>query len=72
MTRDLETAMPSFDDLQLDTPRLVLRPPRASDLDAWSEMMLDEPVARFIGGVMPRSLCWRALMTMIGACTPNG
>jgi RimJ/RimL family protein N-acetyltransferase len=72
MTRDLETAMPSFDELQLDTPRLVLRPPRASDLDAWSEMMLDEPVARFIGGVMPRSLCWRALMTMIGAWHANG
>src|SRR3990170_4115466 len=64
--------MPSFDDLQLITPRLILRPPRAEDLDAWCEMMLDEPTARFIGGVMPRSLCWRQLMTMIGAWHAQG
>ena len=61
------TTMASFDDLRLETSRLILRPPRAEDLDAWSEMMLDEPTARFIGGVMPRAMCWRALMTMIGA-----
>jgi RimJ/RimL family protein N-acetyltransferase len=64
--------MPPFDDLQLTTPRLILRPPRAEDLDAWSEMMLDEPTARFIGGVTPRSLCWRHLMTMIGAWHAQG
>jgi len=64
--------MASFDDLQLETPRLILRPPRAEDLDAWSEMMLDEPTARFIGGVMPRSLTWRQLMTMIGAWHSQG
>jgi RimJ/RimL family protein N-acetyltransferase len=61
------TTMRSFDDLRLETSRLILRPPRAEDLDAWSEMMLDEPTARFIGGVMPRAVSWRALMTMIGA-----
>lgn len=59
--------MASFDDVRLETPRLVLRPPRAEDLDGWSEMMADEPSARFIGGVMPRPLCWRQLMSMIGA-----
>jgi RimJ/RimL family protein N-acetyltransferase len=59
--------MGSFDELRLETPRLILRPPRAEDLDAWSGMMLDEPTARFIGGVMPRALCWRQLMTMIGS-----
>jgi RimJ/RimL family protein N-acetyltransferase len=64
--------MPSFDDLEVTTPRLILRPPRVEDLDAWSEMMLDEPTARFIGGVMPRSLCWRQLMTMIGAWHAHG
>src|SRR5687768_5684309 len=68
-SRQLSTRDPmaSIDDLRLETPRLVLRPPRADDLDAWSDMMLDEPTARFIGGVMPRAVCWRALMTMIGA-----
>ncbi len=28
--------------LRLDTPRLILRPPRAEDLDAWTAMMQDE------------------------------
>jgi RimJ/RimL family protein N-acetyltransferase len=64
--------MASFDDLRVETPRLMLRPPRVADLDAWSEMMLDEPSARFIGGVMPRSICWRQLMTMIGAWHSQG
>lgn len=59
--------MSAFDDLRIETPRLILRPPRLEDLDAWSEMMLDEPVARFIGGVMPRSVTWRHMLTMIGA-----
>ena len=57
----------TFDDIRLETPRLVLRPPRLDDLDPWAAMMLDEPAARFIGGVMPRSTSWRALMTVIGA-----
>jgi RimJ/RimL family protein N-acetyltransferase len=64
--------MSSVDDLRLDTPRLILRPPRAEDLDAWSGMMADEPSARFIGGVMPPSVCWRQLMTMIGAWHAQG
>ena len=64
--------MPHFDDLQLETSRLILRPPRVEDLDPWSAMMVDEPAARFIGGVMPRSLCWRQLMTMIGAWHAQG
>ena len=40
----------SLDTLQLETARLVLRVPRASDLDPWAEMMADEENARFIGG----------------------
>jgi len=56
-----------LDDLQIATPRLLLRVPRADDLDAWAEMMADEEVARFIGSVMPRSVTWRVMMTMIGA-----
>jgi len=64
--------MPSFDDLRLETDRLILRPPRGEDLDAWSGMMADEQTARFIGGVAPRSLCWRQLMMMIGAWHAHG
>jgi RimJ/RimL family protein N-acetyltransferase len=56
-----------LDGLQIETPRLLLRLPRADDLDAWAEMMADEEAARFIGGLMPRSVSWRGLMTVIGA-----
>jgi RimJ/RimL family protein N-acetyltransferase len=62
----------AFDDLRLETARLILRPPRLDDLDAWADMMLDEPTARYIGGVMPRPMCWRQLMTMIGAWHVQG
>lgn len=61
-----------LEELQLETSRLILRPPRIEDLDAWAEMMMDEETARFIGGVTPRALSWRALMTMIGAWHAHG
>lgn len=64
--------MSSFDDLRLETPRLILRPPRADDLDALSEMMLDTVATRFIGGVLPRSMSWRQLMMIIGAWHAQG
>ena len=64
--------MAAFDDIRIDTPRLTLRPPRAEDLDGWSAMMADEQAARFIGGVAPRAVCWRQIMTMIGAWHAHG
>jgi RimJ/RimL family protein N-acetyltransferase len=62
-----KTWLMNVDDLQLETPRLILRLPRAEDLDAWAAMMADAEASRFIGGVMGRSLSWRGLMTMIGS-----
>jgi RimJ/RimL family protein N-acetyltransferase len=56
-----------LEDLRLETPRLVLRVPTAADLDPWAAMMADAEAAKFIGGVMPRAVTWRGLMTMIGA-----
>ena len=64
--------MSSFDDLTIETPRLILRPPRLDDLDAWSAMMADEETARFIGGIAARSVCWRQLMSMIGSWHAHG
>jgi RimJ/RimL family protein N-acetyltransferase len=61
-----------LDDLQIETPRLLLRVPRIEDLDPWTAMMADEETARFIGGVMPRAVVWRGLMTMIGAWHASG
>jgi RimJ/RimL family protein N-acetyltransferase len=62
----------SIDGLEIETARLVLRVPRAADLDAWAEMMADAETARFIGGTMPREMTWRALMVMIGAWHAQG
>lgn len=62
----------ALEDLTLETPRLTLRLPRVEDLDPWAAMMADEESARFIGGVAPRSVTWRGLMTMIGAWHAQG
>ena len=59
--------MSAVDTLRLDTDRLILRPPRIDDLDAWTLLMQDEEAAKFIGGTAPRPVCWRQIMTMIGA-----
>ena len=53
--------------MQIETARLILRQPRLSDLDPWAEFMADEEAARHIGGVLPRSMVWRRLMTVAGA-----
>ena len=53
-------------DLILETDRLILRPPQIEDLDAWTEMMADEEVARYIGGALTRATTFRALATMAG------
>jgi len=53
--------------VRLETDRLILRPPTLDDFDAWATMTADEETMRFMGGVMPRALTWRAMMTMIGS-----
>jgi RimJ/RimL family protein N-acetyltransferase len=58
--------------LQLETPRLLLRVPRAEDLDPWAKLMADAEAARFIGGTAPRAMVWRSIMTMIGAWHSQG
>jgi RimJ/RimL family protein N-acetyltransferase len=62
----------SIDDLRLETARLILRVPRATDLDPWSEFMADPEACRYIGGTMPRAMTWRAMMTIIGAWHSQG
>jgi RimJ/RimL family protein N-acetyltransferase len=62
----------TLDTLQIETPRLLLRVPRLDDFEPWVAMMADEETARFIGGVAPREITWRALMTMIGSWHATG
>jgi RimJ/RimL family protein N-acetyltransferase len=59
-------------ELQLETPRLLLRVPQVSELDSWSAFMADAEAAHFIGGAIPRAMTWRVIMTMIGAWHSQG
>jgi RimJ/RimL family protein N-acetyltransferase len=59
-------------ELRVETARLVLRPPRLSDLDAWADFMADPRAALHLGGVQPRSTVWRSLATMVGSWTMSG
>ena len=56
----------------LETARLILRPPRREDLDAWAEWVADAEAMRFLGGVASRPLAWRFLVTMAGAWAIQG
>src|SRR5678809_367007 len=50
----------------LQTERLLLRGWNEADLDPFARMMTDPEVARFIGGVQPRSSVWRAIAMYAG------
>ncbi len=56
----------SFFDLQLETERLLLRPPQAPDFEPWAAFIADEEAARYIGGVQPRPVAWRSFAAMMG------
>ena len=56
-----------IDTLRIETARLVLRPTRLEDFEGWAEFMADAETMRFMGGTQPRSMAWRAMMTMAGA-----
>ena len=56
----------------IETDRLILRPPKREDFEPWAAMMADEQVARYIGGMQPRSNVWRAMMCMAGAWELEG
>jgi len=63
---------PELASLRLETPRLILRPPRMEDFDAWAAFLEDEVATKFIGGRQPRATAWRTLMCMCGAWTMTG
>jgi RimJ/RimL family protein N-acetyltransferase len=65
----MSTPTPAFP--QLETPRLLLRPTRLEDFEAWAAFLDDEVATQFIGR-QPRSLAWRTLMCMAGAWSLTG
>ena len=58
----------------LETPRLLLRPFRESDLDAYAAICGDLDVMRYIGGgrTLDRSDTWRAIACNLGHCSLRG
>jgi RimJ/RimL family protein N-acetyltransferase len=56
----------------LETERLLLRPPSATDRVAWTALLADANAARFIGGVQGPHGAWRNLAMMIGAWELDG
>jgi RimJ/RimL family protein N-acetyltransferase len=56
----------------LETARLILRPPKESDLDGFAEMMGDEEAAEFVGGLQERPGAWRGMAAMAGSWALRG
>lgn len=57
---------------QLETERLLLRPPQLQDFERWAEFAADPVATRFVGGVQPRAVAWRSMMAMAGAWSLQG
>ncbi len=58
--------------ITIKTPRLILRQPTREDFEPYAELIADEKVARFIGGVQSRPAAWRSFMAHAGAWALEG
>ncbi|CAM5354441.1 GNAT family N-acetyltransferase [Rhodanobacter lindaniclasticus] len=59
-------------DIRIETDRLILRPPRAEDFEAYAANMADAEAACFIGGQQTRAVAWRGFLTGAGAWLIQG
>ena len=62
----------SWQDIRIETERLILRPTQAEDFEGWAALMADEENSRHIGGPQPRAAAWRGFLTMAGAWAIQG
>ena len=51
---------------ELTTERLLLRPFRQEDTDAFAALCADDEVMRWLGGTMDRQTAWRHMATLTG------
>jgi RimJ/RimL family protein N-acetyltransferase len=58
--------------VELETSRLRLRLPLASDFDRYAELLGNEEAARYIGGHQSRAAAWRRFLQMPGAWAVQG
>ena len=54
-------------DIQLETARLLLRPPVRADFDAWAQVATDAENMRHLGGVKSRPEAWRHFAFTVGS-----
>lgn len=59
-------------DIRIETERLILRPPRAEDFDAYAAKMADAEATRFTGGEQVRAVAWRGFLASAGAWMIQG
>ena len=64
--------MPHDRDLRVETERLILRPFKAEDFDAWAHFVADAEAMRHLGGEQARPTAWRSFLTMAGAWEIQG
>ncbi len=57
---------------ELETERLILRPPVIEDLGAWAEFMADPIASEFLSSAKSRSETWRSMAIMTGSWALNG
>lgn len=62
----------SWQDIHIETARLILRPPQREDFDGYAELIGDEETARYIGGHLSRAAAWRKFLQMPGAWMMQG
>jgi RimJ/RimL family protein N-acetyltransferase len=62
----------NWQDIHIETERLILRPPREEDFDGFAGLMDDDVTAGFIGGAQSRPVAWRSFLTLAGAWTIQG
>ncbi|WP_206613531.1 GNAT family N-acetyltransferase [Parahaliea mediterranea] len=53
--------------IQLETPRLLLRPPRPEDFPRFAEFAADPITMEHLGGVQSEADAWRSFCTLLGA-----
>lgn len=52
---------------EIETPRLLLRPPTADDFEGWARFHADPLTMEHLGGVQHEADAWRSLAALIGA-----
>jgi RimJ/RimL family protein N-acetyltransferase len=67
MIEPVPSSAPDVASIRLETARLVMRPPRLEDFEAWARLGADADNMRHLGGVQARSVAWRHFAFAVGS-----